>query len=118
MNAIPPKALASLRRREVDYIGIIHAASAASGIPAQDITSPCRIQRVCDARAIAAFEMLRAGMSLPAVGHALGGRHHSTVINARRTYFALYDTCPIFRAQAQACREAVECLANLKNEAP
>lgn len=89
------------------YKEIISAAAGASGIPARAISGPRRIQRFCDARAIAAFEMLRIGMSLSAVGRALR-RHHTTIINSRRTYLALYDTCPEFRAKADACREAVE----------
>lgn len=97
----------------MNYDNIIMAVSEASGIPAHEIAGPCRRQPVCDARAIAALEMLRAGMSLAQASRALG-RHHTTIINARRKYRALYDTCPKFRAKAQACEAA--CRAGQLNQ--
>lgn len=96
---------------------VMEACCAVLGYTPAAIAGPSRKRRLTDARAIVAAELIHAGATLSQAGRALG-RHHTTVMSARSTYLALYDTCPEFRAKADACREAVEGIAaNQKNEA-
>jgi chromosomal replication initiator protein len=50
-----------------------------------DVTGPARYRTLLDARAAAVYIMrTRDGLSLPRIGQRLGGRDHSTVLNAMR----------------------------------
>ncbi len=70
------------------------------------ITGRNRRPPLPDYRHIAAVQLLNSGYSTTQAGQALAGRDHSTIINSRKKYEALYDTDPVFRVKADAVAAA------------
>src|SRR3569832_1060806 len=54
--------------------------SAETGVTVEDLKSPCRLPLVVDARRVAARRLRDGGLSYPAIGRALGGRHHTSAM--------------------------------------
>lgn len=66
-------------------INIIREEAEGAGLTPADLVSATRVPRVVRARDIAAYRMqLELGMTLKAIGYSLGGRDHSTVLEAIR----------------------------------
>lgn len=59
----------------------IAVAAEACGVRPVDVRGPRRYGELVRARKMAAREMRAAGMTYPAIGRALGGRHHTTAMN-------------------------------------
>lgn len=62
--------------------GILRRVGVSMGVDWDTLKGPSRLKHVCKARALAADEAHNAGYSTPAIGAALGGRHHSTILHA------------------------------------
>lgn len=64
---------------------VLHLAAALHHLTPDDITGPRRTTDHINARHIAAWVLREHfGMSYPAIGHKLGGRDHTTAMNAVR----------------------------------
>lgn len=63
---------------------VLHAAAAATEIPAEHIAGEARTQTVCAVRAAVALVLRDAGWSLPRIGRLLGGRNHTTILHLLR----------------------------------
>lgn len=62
-----------------EHLVLVRAAEA--GLRASDIRGPCRLHRVVRVRAWIAAELRSTfGLSYPAIGRVLGGRHHTTIM--------------------------------------
>lgn len=64
----------------------VEAAAVALSVPRAALCGPCRVRRLVQARQAVAYALgLRySHLSDAAVGALLGGRHHTTVLHARR----------------------------------
>lgn len=60
--------------------GILAAVAAESGVSVEDIKGPSRLSVIVSARRIAARRLREAGLSYPAIGRFLGGRHHTSAM--------------------------------------
>lgn len=73
---------------------LLHDVCDAYGANPDEVCGPMRHRRLVEVRRSAARVLRSAGYSLPDIGHALGGRHHTTVMNlldpdvAQRKYLA------------------------------
>ena len=60
---------------------IVQAVASEFGVSYAELTGMRRFQRIVAIRSVAAERLRAQHMSLPAIGQALGGRHHTTVMN-------------------------------------
>ncbi len=65
-----------------DVRGYVIARSNELGFPSDEVRGPSRQRELVRARAVIAHELRLAPweLSLPAIGRALGGRHHTTIL--------------------------------------
>jgi chromosomal replication initiation ATPase DnaA len=63
------------------YEWIVRRTAADQGVKYRDVISPLRTAHLTHIRALAAMRLRVAGLSFPAIGKFLGGRHHTTVMN-------------------------------------
>jgi chromosomal replication initiation ATPase DnaA len=73
---------------------IFDAACIATGSDPRDIRGARRTRLLVDKRRFIAAKMRAEGYSLPEIGRALGGRHHTTVMNL----LGLFERMPPRRA--------------------
>lgn len=59
----------------------VHAIAAEFGVTYDELVGPRRYQRIVAMRSVVAERLRAQRMSLPDIGKALGGRHHTTVMN-------------------------------------
>jgi chromosomal replication initiation ATPase DnaA len=71
---------------------IIGAVSDAFGVPEHEITGPCKEGRLMPARfAVVHLSREMTDKSLPVIGRELGGRDHTTILNAERRASEMAD---------------------------
>lgn len=87
---------------------IVEAVAGASGVSAAAIKGARRTADVCRARFAAMFLMQEGGAVLAAIGRALGGRDHTTIIHGQRKAAALRQTDPDFAALVARAAQAIE----------
>jgi chromosomal replication initiation ATPase DnaA len=64
---------------------VVRAVSAATGVSVNDMVSPRRIRRVCEARQVAYFvARTMTARSLPEIGRAFGNKNHTTILHGIR----------------------------------
>lgn len=70
-----------------------------TGIPVPDLTGPRQARVVVWPRFLAVHLLvaMRPDLSLPAIGRALGGRDHTTIMHARNKFPKIADRDPICR---------------------
>ena len=65
---------------------VIAAAAEAFGLSPAELLSRTRVKRVCKAREVVAWVLQQRGSSTTRIGYHLGGRDHSTALNAIRNF--------------------------------
>jgi len=95
----------------LDLFGIIEATARYHQLTLDDLLSKQRSQAIAHARHIAIY-LAREDMnaSLPAIGRALGGRTHSTVISSYRKVADRVATDPAFRRDINHIRQHIHAL--------
>lgn len=78
---------------------ILVLVSDVTGCPVPDLVGPRRARNCAWPRFLAVhlLVIMRPDLSLPAIGHALGGRDHTTVMHSRNQVLKLLDTEPFTR---------------------
>ena len=88
---------------------IIEAVSARLGLAVREITSPRRARALSRARQILAYlSHEHAGFSLPAIGHALGDRDHTTILYQVRKARSLLTREPAFADIIRSVRRQLD----------
>ncbi len=85
---------------------IFQAACTATGARPSDIRGPRRTRLLVARRRFIASKMREEGYSRPEIGRALGGRHHTTIMNL----LGLFERRPPTRAcpdTSHICRDSV-----------
>ncbi len=68
-------------------------------VPMGDLIGPTRVAKYTHARHVACWLMRRhTSMSLPLIGHRMGGRDHTTALNSVRRVEAMRERDGVFRA--------------------
>ncbi|TXN33929.1 helix-turn-helix domain-containing protein [Methylobacterium sp. WL19] len=105
--------LEATREERVETLKILRIArvvAAVTGITVEAIKGQSRKAPTVKARQIAMFIALKTGRPLTACGHALGERHHTTVIHARDKLSPIAE-----RLGLAGCSDAVEIAHQLWN---
>ena len=70
-----------------------------TGCSVPDVVGPRRSRNIAWPRFLAVHLLLavRPDLSLPAIGHALGGRDHTSIMHARNKFIKLMDDDPVSR---------------------
>ena len=78
---------------------ILVLVSDVTGCTVSDIVGPRRARNCAWPRFLAVhlLVVMRPDLSLPAIGHAIGGRDHTTVMHSRNQFAKLYDQEPFAR---------------------
>ena len=98
------RALSDMMRppREVTIEEINAVVSAYHGLRVSDLTGRSRVRNVVTARHVAMYLARElAGMSLPQIGRALGGRDHTTVMHGYNKIAALFEKDDNLQRQIQ-----------------
>jgi len=85
----------------------VEAAAEAFGVPVAAIDGPARRAGICRAR-FAAMRLARdlGDLSTPQIGREIGGRDHTSVLNALARAAALAEADPDFAVRLSAARSA------------
>lgn len=86
---------------------VIAACCQALGTTLEELARPGKAEPCASYRHIVTVELLQAGASIGEAARLLG-RHRTTAYSSRARYAGHFQHWPEFRAQALACREAVE----------
>lgn len=98
--------LAGARSSALSLI-VLQLASKTFDITPEELLGRSRQPRISRARQIAMCSLYELGHSLDAVGEFFGGRHHGTVIHARKVSRHLCDQDPDFASLVHAFRAAL-----------
>ena len=96
------------QKSEIDLTDILETTARYHQLTLDDLLGKQRSQEVALARHIAIYlarEEIKA--TLPAIGRALGGRSHSTILNSYRKVVELMNTDPVFRRDLIALRDTL-----------
>lgn len=72
--------------QEKEISDVIETVANETGITVAALCGHCRSARLVSARAVAAHRLRDAGLSLPRIGRAIGGRDHTTIMHCLRHY--------------------------------
>lgn len=82
-------------------------AGAVFGLSADELSGPDRSRHTVHARQVAAYLLRKGGLSFPAIGRALGGRDHTTVMHAVTRLCARMAESPALRATVEELADRV-----------
>lgn len=99
------------RLEKMKILQVARIVAAVTGVSLEEIKGDRHIARLVKARHIAFYLACRTGRTQVSVGHYLGGRDHTTVLNGRRRAQAIAHRLKIHR-----CSDAVEIAQRLWDE--
>lgn len=99
---------------------ILAFAADAYGVTITELIARDRQGVYRDARALAAWALSRQnlGLSFPAIGRVLGGRHHTTILSSVRRAENLIQHSPVFAGAAKDIRTFLSQMARSQDAAP
>ncbi len=85
-----------------EVVGRVLATTAAAfGLETHELCDLGRSRHTVHARQVAAYLLRQAGLSLPAIGRALGGRDHTTVVRALARVRLRMEQSPALRRRVE-----------------
>lgn len=94
---------AASSRPAVSIADLIRATARRQGIAVSALTGQCRTRSVVEARSLAMYLARRlTGSSLEAIGHAFGGREHTTVLRSVRGFARRVATDPCLAGDVES----------------